>query len=122
MGSCVGVADERLGGQVEDDFGGEVLQGGLEGGGVADVAADVFDDGADAGRGEEVGVGAGVERVAADDGAFGGEPEGEPAAFEAGVAGEEDALALPGEGGACSDHRHQDTWFGLCREWLRLEM
>jgi hypothetical protein len=29
---------------VEDDFGGEVAEGGFEGGGVADVAADVFDD------------------------------------------------------------------------------
>ena len=66
--------------------------------------------------GEEVGVGVGVERVAADDGAFGGEPEGEPAAFEAGVAGEEDALALP-EGRRAFGSQDEDTWFCGDGEW-----
>ena len=87
------------------------MEGGLEGGGVADVAADVFDGGADAGGGEEVGIGVGVECVAADDGAFGGEPEGEPAAFEAGVAGEEDLFVLPGECGLVG-HVDKDKWLG----------
>jgi len=59
-GVFVGEADEGLGGHVEDDFGGEVMEGWIEGGGVADVTADVFDDGADFGFGEEVGFGAGV--------------------------------------------------------------
>ncbi len=60
-GVVVGVADEGLGGEVEDDLGSEAGESFVEGGGVADVAADVFDDGADAGFGEEVGGGAGVE-------------------------------------------------------------
>ncbi len=65
-GVFVGAADEGLVGEVEDDFGAEVADGGVETGCVADVAADVVEDVADAGGGEEVGVGPGVEGVAAD--------------------------------------------------------
>ncbi len=97
-GVVVGEADERLGSEMEDDFGGEVVERGLQSDSVADVAANVSNIAADAGDSEEVGVSAGVERVAADDGAFGGQPQGEPSALEAGVTGEEDFSALPGEG------------------------
>jgi hypothetical protein len=45
----MGSADEWLGGQVENYLGGEVLKGALEGGGVANVAANVFDDRGDFG-------------------------------------------------------------------------
>src|ERR1035438_8847674 len=79
-GVVVGESDERLGGEMEDYLRGEGLHGGFERGGVADVAADVVDDAADAGGGEKVGVGGGRERVAAGAGSFGGQPEGEPAA------------------------------------------
>ena len=82
---------------MEDDFGGEVVDGAVEGGGVADVAANVLDFFVEAGGSEEAGGGVGVEGVAADVGSEMREPEGEPAALEAGVAGEEDTLVLPGE-------------------------
>jgi hypothetical protein len=74
----MGSADERLRGEVEDDYRREGLDGGIERGGVADVAANVVlrangsDPTANAGGGEEIGVGAGVKRIAADNGAFGG--------------------------------------------------
>jgi hypothetical protein len=59
-GIFVGEADERLSGEMEDDLGGERLEGGFEGGGVTDVAADVFYRGGDAGGFEEARCGAGV--------------------------------------------------------------
>jgi hypothetical protein len=42
-GIVAGDADGRLGSEVEDDLGGEVLEGAVEGCGVADVSAEVFD-------------------------------------------------------------------------------
>jgi hypothetical protein len=99
-GIFVRVADQRLSGEVEDDLGCELLHGAIQRDGVADIAADVFDDRTDAGHGEEIGLRRGIECVAAHAGAELREPESQPASFEPGVAGEEDSAALPGEGAA----------------------
>jgi len=80
---------------VEDDVGPELRHGGIEFGGIADVAANIFNGAADLGCLKEAGGGAGVERVAANLCAELGEPERKPTALEAGVAGEEDAAAFP---------------------------
>ncbi len=40
----VGEADDGLGGEMKNDLGSELLHGALKRDGIADVAADVFDD------------------------------------------------------------------------------
>ena len=80
---------------MEDDIRGEVLHGRVERERVADVAAQIFDDMVDASFRKQIGCGVGIERIAAHDSAFRGQPKREPATFEASVAGEKDAFTLP---------------------------
>src|ERR1700677_4197376 len=83
---------------MEDHLGREVLECALERLGVADVAANVVDDRADARHGEEVWLGGRIQCVPAHRGAELREPKRKPSSFETGVAGKKDAATLPGKG------------------------
>jgi hypothetical protein len=63
--------------------------------GIPDVAADVFDNVADADDTEEVWISIWIESVAPDIGAELNKPQSQPTAFEARVTGEEDTSAAP---------------------------
>ena len=96
----IGLADERLGGEVKDDLrpvGGKRRR-------KRRVVADIGDGGnhaiADPGDVEQARRGRRLERIARDLGAERAEPQRQPRALEAGMAGDEDAPALPESGRA----------------------
>ena len=94
----VGVADQRLRGEVEDDLGPDL--GDQRGGArlVANIDDFVADQLRQRGLLEEARVGRRFEREAGDVCAQVMQPQAQPSALEAGVAGDEDALAGPGAG------------------------
>jgi hypothetical protein len=81
------------------------LQGFPQAGQVAEVGEVGVQAGGDPGGGEEAGLGRGGEGVAGDPGAKLLQPEAEPTALEARVAGDEDAPATP-EGGVWIQRLH----------------
>ena len=90
---------DRLGGEVEHDLGfafGERLGQGLPVEDVADHRAHGIAHARDA---EEVGVGRRRQRIARDARPHRPQPQGKPAALEAGMSGQEDAFTVP-EGGS----------------------
>ena len=80
-----GNADERVGGEVHDGVGGEALDGGIDGGGVAQVAADEMRTGLDGGLVPLLEIVEDEDRVAAPKEDLRGD-----AANVAGAAGDED--------------------------------
>ena len=108
-GLVVGEADERLGGEVEDEVWGGVAGDGGEAVAVHDIGAVVCGDTVvEVELVEEEGVGERVEGVAVDFSAESEEPFGEPCAFETGVACEEDA--------AVAEEVVEEGWHGCGRE------
>ena len=91
---AVGLAHQRLGGHVDDDIRLGLLQGGLQGGQVANVGDMAGDALPYPGEFIQAGPGVGRQRVPRDLGAELAQPERQPTAFEAGVAGEENPFSF----------------------------
>ena len=102
-GLAVALADDRLRGEVEHHVGPARGPRATQGREVADVAVDVPNAIGDTRGREQVRLRDGRERIAGDIGAELRQPERQPPAFEAGVPGDEHALAAERVGPA-RDH------------------
>ena len=91
----VRVAHQRLRRHVDDDFGLVLGKDGLQLGQIADVADDTGHALGHFRHLEQAGVGGGRQGVTRDLRTHGLQPQAEPAAFETGVPGQQDALAVP---------------------------
>ena len=92
---AIGASHQRLSGEVEHDFGTPAGEDRTHILVIADVAHGRAEAALQPAKREERRRGAGRQRQAGDDGAHIEQPDSEPAAFEAGVAGNQHAPAAP---------------------------